>query len=102
MLIFILKRLFGIKPNLKSKFQAFSDVPVKDLPSNRAFKAQVELVADRLDSMISVLDTPIRITGQIQYLAFSHIPEEVGGYEFQVVTLFVMFTRFKVNIWIMA
>ena len=76
--------LFSKNPKLQAKFDAFKNVPLDDLASNAAFNEQAALVADRLDSMIGVLDTPLQLGGQIRYMAFSHKPRAVGRQEFQV------------------
>ena len=76
--------MFSKNSKLHGKFDAFKNVPLSDLPSNAAFNEQVALVADRLDSMIGVLDTPLQLGGQIRYMAFSHKPRGVGRQEFQV------------------
>ncbi len=77
-------RIFSMNSKLQAKFDAFKNVAEADLASNAAFNEQVALVADRLDSMIGVLDTPLQLGGQIRYMAFSHKPRAVGRQEFQV------------------
>jgi len=79
----IMLSLFAKNPRLQSKFDAFDDVPASGLSSNAAFNAQVAKIADRIDAMIGVLDTPLQMGGQIRYMAFSHKPRGVGRQEFQ-------------------
>ena len=79
-------RLFTEIPSALSKFRAFGSVAVSQLPSNAAFNAQVKLVADRLDSIISSMDTTLQFLGQIEYMGHSHKPRGVGRQEFTVIS----------------
>ncbi len=76
--------MFAQHPNLQAKFHAFDDVPAGSLASNGAFKTQVKLVADRLDSIISHLSVPLKLGGELRYMAFSHKPRAVLRQEFEV------------------
>jgi len=79
----IMLALFAKNPRLQSKFSAFADVPAGALSTNAAFNSQVEKIADRIDAMIEVLDSPLKLGGQIRYMAFSHKPRGVGRQEFE-------------------
>lgn len=77
-------RIFKETPRTLKGFAKFSSVPVDSLPSNPDFKKQTELVANRLDNMISTMENTLQIMGQIEYMAYSHIPRDVGRQRFEV------------------
>lgn len=77
-------RLFKETPRLQKAFAKFGSVPVGELPSNADYNKQVALVADRLDNMIATMDDTLQIVGQINYMAYSHVPRNVDGQRFEV------------------
>ena len=89
--ITLVNRIFAAHPTLQTKFHNFDDVPLADLPSNAAFNAQVKLVADRFDSIVSHLNTPLKLGGELRYMAFSHKPRAVLRQEFLVIPFACLF-----------
>ncbi len=79
-------RLFKDTPRLQKAFAKFGDVSIDALSGNAEFNKQVALVADRLDNMVSTMDDTLQIVGQINYMAYSHIPRNVGRQHFDVIT----------------
>ena len=88
-------RLFKDTPRLQKVFVKFAAVPMDALTSNAEFSKQVKLVADRLDNMISSMDDTLQIVGEINYMAYSHVPREVGRQQFEVSVDFVINRNFQ-------
>ena len=78
--------MFAENPSLQKAFSAFAELPAAALPSNADYLKQVDLVADRLDNMISTLDNTLQIMGQFKYMGHSHAPRGIDRREFEVTT----------------
>ena len=78
--------MFAETSSLQKAFATFADVPISVLDSNADYRKQVNLVADRLDNMISTLDNTLQIMGQFKYMGHSHAPRGIDRREFEVTT----------------
>ena len=58
-------------------------MPVAALPSNADYLKQVDLVADRLDTMIASLDNTLQIMGQFKYMGHSHAARGIDRADFE-------------------
>ena len=75
--------MFAENPSLQKAFSAFAELPAAALPSNADYLKQVDLVADRLDNMISTLDNTLQIMGQFKYMGHSHAPRGIDRADFE-------------------
>ena len=76
--------MFVENPSLQKAFAGFADAPVASLTSNAEYLKQVDLVADRLDNMISTLDNTLQIMGQFKYMGHSHAPRGIDRSDFEL------------------
>ena len=76
--------MFAENPSLQKAFSAFAELPAAALPSNADYLKQVDLVADRLDNMISTLDNTLQIMGQFKYMGHSHAARGLDRADFEM------------------
>ena len=76
--------MFVENPSLQKAFAGFADAPVASLTSNAEYLKQVDLVADRLDNMISTLDNTLQIMGQFKYMGHSHAARGIDRSDFEL------------------
>ena len=80
--VLALNRFFKDTPRRQKVFAKFANVPLDGLKSDAHFVKQATLVADRLDNLIATMDDTLQVLGQINYLAFSHVPRNVDKLQF--------------------
>lgn len=75
-------RFFKDTPRRQKAFAKFANVAVDGLKGDAQFVKQATLVADRLDNLIATMDDTLQVLGQINYMAFSHVPRNVDKVQF--------------------
>lgn len=87
------KRLFKETPRTQKHFAKFSSVAVDSLAGHADYEKQVALVADRLDSIISVMDDKLQLLGNIYYMKYTHIERGISRETFDVRNLYNKMTK---------
>ncbi len=81
-------KLFKETPRAQKHFAKFSGVAVDALTGNADFNKQVALVADRLDVIVAALDDKLQISGNMNYMKYSHIQRGIPRERFEVTNRF--------------